>query len=49
MWVHVKKICIPLILNTIKKLETDDQGNILTTNANLKLLRTLTGEIKKDD
>ena len=36
-----------IILNTIKKLETDDQGNILTTNANLKLLRTLTGEIKK--
>ena len=36
-----------VILKTIKKLETDDDGNILTTNANLKLLRELRGNIKK--
>jgi hypothetical protein len=35
------------ILKTIKNLELDEQGNILTTNANLKILRTLRGDIKK--
>jgi hypothetical protein len=36
-----------IILNTIKKLETDNDGNILTTNKNLKILRTLRGDIKR--
>lgn len=35
-----------LILGTIKKLETDAAGNILSNTANLKLLRTLRGDIK---
>ena len=35
------------ILQTIKKLEIDADGNILTSNANLKILRTLRGDIKK--
>ena len=33
------------IYKTIKNLETDDTGNILATNKNLKTLRTLKGEI----
>ena len=35
------------ILKTIKKLETDEAGNILTNSKNLKILRTLRGDIKK--
>ena len=35
------------IYKTIKKLETDEAGNILTTNKNLKILRTLRGDVKK--
>ena len=35
------------IFKTIKNLETDEAGNILTTNKNLKLLRTVRGDIKK--
>jgi len=35
------------IAKTIKNLETDDLGNILPNNKNLKILRTLRGDIKK--
>ena len=35
------------IFNTIKKLETDEAGNILPNTANLRILRTLRGDIKK--
>ena len=35
------------IFKTIKKLETDEDGNILTNSKNLKILRTLRGDIKK--
>lgn len=35
------------IYKTVKKLETDEAGNILTTNKNLKTLRTLRGDISK--
>lgn len=34
------------IHKTLKRLETDEAGNILTTNKNLKTLRTLRGDIK---
>ena len=39
MWVTIFK--------TIKKLDTDEAGNILTNNKNLKILRTLRGDLKK--
>ncbi len=35
------------IFKTIKRLETNDQGDILTTNKNIKILRTLRGDISK--
>lgn len=35
------------IYKTIKTLETDDLGNILSTNKNLKILRTLRGDISQ--
>lgn len=35
------------IIKTLKKLELDDSGNILTNTKNLKILRTLRGDIKK--
>ena len=35
------------IFKVIKNLETDEAGNILTSNKNLKILRTLRGNIKK--
>ena len=35
------------IFKTIKKLEVNDAGDILTTNANLKILRTLRGDVSK--
>ena len=35
------------IFKSIKNLETDDAGNILTTNKNLKILRNVRGDVKK--
>jgi len=35
------------IFKTIKKLETDEEGNILSNRKNLRILRTLRGDIKK--
>jgi len=35
-----------IISRTIKNLETDAAGNILTNNSNLKILRTLRGDLK---
>jgi hypothetical protein len=35
------------IYKVIRNLETDEAGNILTTNKNLKILRTLRGDITK--
>jgi hypothetical protein len=35
------------IFKTIKKLDTDEAGNILTNTKNLKILRTLRGDISK--
>jgi hypothetical protein len=35
------------IFQTIRKLETDSAGNILTNNNNLKILRTLRGDISR--
>ena len=35
------------IFKIIKKLETDEVGNILTNSKNLRILRTLRGDIKK--
>ncbi len=35
-----------VILRTVKNLETDAAGNILTNNSNLKILRTLRGDLE---
>lgn len=35
-----------IIFRTIKKLETDQAGSILANNSNLKILRTLRGDLK---
>lgn len=36
-----------IIFQTISKLERDDQGNILPSSANLKILRTLRGDVSR--